>query len=88
MAPTYKSVEILASDSDLDDDDLGTAVIPEQLDKQAQPPSPPATVTKARKHKHQEKGTPYKPGSTATQTLTPMLIFPSIMNGLIVGLPQ
>jgi hypothetical protein len=26
--------------------------------------------------------------STATRTLTPMLIFPSTMNGLIVGLPQ
>ena len=64
MPPTYKSIKILASDSDLNDDDdnPGIAMVPEQLDKQAQLPTPPTTVTKAWKCKHQEKGTPYKPG--------------------------
>lgn len=59
MAPAHKSIDILASDSDLDNDnDPGTAVVPdhEELDKPAQPPSPPATVTKVCKQKHQEKG--------------------------------
>jgi len=62
MAPTHKSVDILASDSDLNDDndndDLGTAVVPEELDKPAQLPSPPATIEKVRKWKLQEKGMP------------------------------
>ena len=64
MPPTYKSIEILASDSDFDDNDdnPGTAVVPEQLDKQAQPPSPPTTVTKTQKLKREEKGMSHKPG--------------------------
>lgn len=60
MVPAHKSIDILASDLDLDDDDddPGTAVVPdhEELDKPAQLPSPPATVAKVQKQKHQEKG--------------------------------
>jgi len=63
MAPTHQSIDILGSDSDLNDNnDPGTAMVPEELDKPAQPPSPPATVTQVRKWKHQEKGMLYKPG--------------------------
>jgi len=63
MAPAHQSIDILASDLDLNnDDDPGTAMVPEELDKPAQPPSPPATITKVQKQKHQEKGMLYKPG--------------------------
>ena len=57
MAPAHKSIDILASNLDLDNDP-GTAVVPdhEEMDKPAQPPSSPATVAKVWKQKHQEKG--------------------------------
>ena len=60
MAPAHKSIDILAPDSDLDNDNdnPGTAVVPdhEELDKPVQLPSPPATIAKVQKRKHQEKG--------------------------------
>ncbi|EDR04487.1 uncharacterized protein LACBIDRAFT_304629 [Laccaria bicolor S238N-H82] len=91
MALAHKSIDILASDLDLDDDDNDpdTAMVPEELDKPVRLPSPPATVAKVQKWKHQENGMPTPVlVSIAIQTQRPMLISPSIMSSLIVELLQ